>query len=520
MNILLVSQATKESYDPCQCQTRDIFEICTMKTPAAAYICTLMLTIPVSLSATTRYVDLNGTNSTPPFTSWATAATNIQDAIDTAVAGDQVLAADGIYRTGGRLVSGLSTTNRVAVTNAVALQSLNGPSTTIIEGYRVPGTTNGASAIRCVYLASGASLSGFTVTNGATGAISDNGGGVYLQRPFPNSAIPIVSNCVITGNSAGNAGGGAYGNGRLLDCVITNNWGRLYGGGASGCMLVNCLLKANAAGQGGGALGGVCTNCLLINNSARISGGGAYGDTFVNCTVVSNFVTDPTGRAAGIENARLVANSIVYFNNAPVFPNYNDSPMAFSCTTPAASGAGNITNAPLFESESSEYHLQSISPCINSGNNSYISTATDLEGSPRIAGDRVDMGAYEFPSPTSILSYAWAQQYGVPTDGSADFADPDADGMINWQESIAGTDPTNSLSVLRIVAVMNNSPGWQITWQSVSNRIYYLQRCTNLATQSSFQTLQSHLVGQPGATTSTDTSATNGGPYFYRVGVQ
>jgi hypothetical protein len=63
----------------------------------------------------------------------------------------------------------------------------------------------------------------------------------------------------------------------------------------------------------------------------------------------------------------------------------------------------------------------------------------------------------------------------------------------------------------------NSVSGVTVTWQSVSGLTYYLQSSTNLPT---FVSIQSNLVGQAGTTSCTDTTATNGGPYFYRVGVQ
>jgi hypothetical protein len=263
--------------------------------------------------------------------------------------------------------------------------------------------------------------------------------------------------------------------------------------------LKNCLLTGNTASRGGGADLSALKNCTLIGNSAQVGGGVTRG-TLNNC--------------------------IAYFNSAPTGANFDHGSDGFipnhSCTTPMpTNGFGNITNAPLFvDYAGGNLRLQTNSPCINAGHNAHVPGATDLDGHLRVVGGTVDMGAYEFQSPSSAISYAWLQQYELPTDGSADFTDADVDGMNNWQEWRCQTDPTNALSVLRLLSAAVDGNDLKVTWQSVAGVDYFLERSTNFSASPRFTLLVTNIPGQAGTTTFTETNATGWRQLFYRVGVQ
>jgi hypothetical protein len=109
------------------------------------------------------------------------------------------------------------------------------------------------------------------------------------------------------------------------------------------------------------------------------------------------------------------------------------------------------------------------------------------------------------------------QQYGLPTDASADYADPDHNGMNNWQEWICGTCPTDPLMAFRLLSAAPAGSNAAVTWQSVAGVNYFMERSANLA--APFTLVARNIIGQAGATTYVDNNATGAGPYFCRVGV-
>ncbi len=114
----------------------------------------------------------------------------------------------------------------------------------------------------------------------------------------------------------------------------------------------------------------------------------------------------------------------------------------------------------------------------------------------------------------------WELQYFGHLTGTDPNADPDHDGMNNLAEWIAGTNPTNAASVLRLTLVSaTNVSGAVVNWSSVAGKNYWLERSTNLAT--GFNTVvATNLAATAPTNTLSDTAILPGNTRFYRVGVE
>jgi len=490
------------------------------------------------LYAMNHYVSLNGSHVSP-YSSWATAATNIQSAVDVAVSGDVVVVTDGVYIVG----------STITVTNGITVQSENGSEVTEV---------NGDASVRCFNLIGPEIiLKGFTVRQGyapiAGGIYMSNGarvkncvllnnraiggpsvpgynaygGGIYLESGGEISNCSIlsnraeigygggiyilgggtVSNCAIRKNVADNGGNhpnGGFGggvcsvsNGIIRQCVIVDNWAG--SGGGVDCQdswVEGCLIQSNIASysyynqsaRGGGIRenNSLIENCLIAGNAGVKYGGGVYGSAsgmLQNCTIVENRAQ--YGHGGGTADANL-RNCIVWENLAyEGVTNCSGGTVLCTDTTPLRTGAGNISEDPAFAgSTSGNYRLAAGSPCIDTGSDTDAPNV-DIEGTPRpLDGNddgtaEFDMGAYEF-----VHSTADTDQDGLSDlDEIVQFgcnpiwSDTDDDGQNDGDEVVAGTDSLDHGSYFAMTADSVGADEVLISWNGCTDRIYDVYSC-------------------------------------------
>jgi parallel beta-helix repeat protein len=288
-------------------------------------------------------------------------------------------------------------------------------------------TTNWGSGIYCVNC--NAKITGCTITNNT---LCDSGGGIF----YGGLTSSEISNCTISGNSAGYWGGGIFcgmdSAPAITNCTITGNRAYDSGGGIlcykAGPYITNCIIRDNIASNYGGGIemdltcNPRITNCTITNNTAA---NGAGLDLYTrsvpiitNCTIVNNSAsTNGGGIFAKCGSTPSIKNTIIWGNTASsqghqiytgnsgclVTLNYCDY-ADNTLNSNNIAGLGTVTpnncivSDPLFvDAGNKNYRLTASSPCINTGNNSYVpdGVTTDLDGNPRIVNGTVDIGAYE-----------------------------------------------------------------------------------------------------------------------------
>jgi hypothetical protein len=290
----------------------------------------VLLLFSVGTFADTHYVSLDSTNPVPPFSSWSTAATNIQNAIDAAADGDTVVVTNGTY----------VLTGTVSVSKGITLLSVNGLTNTTLDGNESVSTCMQVDSPNAV-------VRGFTIEGGRINSLSGYGmsaAGVKLVAGELDDCL-IISNrlSAAAGYAIGAAGllilGGTSSNTRVIANDVDDLSGSAVVAGGICCMggvVYKCMVLGNVmeigSGSGQAAAGVVCQSGGVVRSSTISSNrwesaygvlvvGGVlcvHGGLVEDCRVEMNIVKDADGFTTGgvaCSDAGVVRNCVVYGNS-------------------------------------------------------------------------------------------------------------------------------------------------------------------------------------------------------------
>lgn len=308
-------------------------------------------------------------------------------------------------------------------------------------------------------------INGFSIGNGQAAGTGDagKGGGIYVYGDNSKGDVFRIERCFLISNYA-TQGGAVYVSSEVQN---VNN----------GESLINqCVIYNNAAGeraavenQGGGVyLAGEAT---VVNTSIFNNGNGGVrlssGSKVVNATIARNTGAgvDMTAGGSGdahVYNSIIWGNTQLYLQNDPGFRNsaYHEV-VSRDPATPDENGNIYVAKenrgdkfGPMFDAPSvktsydrdfnwreSAYPLWSWnvlegSVMIDKGHNDYydqnVYGSEDMAGNPRISGDRISVGAYEYQYlPATRIRYVKPTATGTGDGSSWDNASGDLQKMID-----------------------------------------------------------------------------------------
>ena len=298
-------------------------------------------------------------------------------------------------------------------------------------------------------------VDGITIKGGHADGVSEQGGGILVEGNNSKGGVYIIRRCFFIENYA-TQGGALYVTGD-----VTNT--------ANECLIDRCGFFNNAAGQRGTAVNeggaiylagaGTVVNCAVFNNE----NGGIY---LANnqAKVINSTVTRNT--ASGIDGGdnTPVYNTVIWGNST--LSSDNHRPAFNHCAYPEANPGsrdadGNVylaaknneENGPHFSSPSlktgfdTDFQLSDnnryplwtwepmeATPLVDMGNKGVYDITdydnVDLNGDPRIQGNTIDIGAFEY-QPVSSSRIRYVKQGGTGDGTSWENASGDLQRMID-----------------------------------------------------------------------------------------
>ena len=326
-------------------------------------------------------------------------------------------------------------------------------------------------------------VDGFIIKGGnadaSSGSILQRTGAGWFNKHYQGTGNPQIRNCTFEYNRTTGGGGAFYNTGyqgeskpTFEHCIFrfnqANTGGVIYNeANQNQCKLrfIACLFEQNEAEYTGGVIynfakagslaEAIFGSCIFSKNEAANAGalyglgdGGTVDMTVTNCTFYANYAgvggviylnESWTGEVTTRVNNSIIWNSQGSFDRhfhfsgngeAQLYLSYSliDAEDCSSINTSASLLCNNLIldeDPQLMDAENGDFHAIPNSLIIDAGSKdegliTSIQLEEDFEGTMRQLGDRVDMGAYEYPETDQIdLELTLSTNNTAPIIGSA-----------------------------------------------------------------------------------------------------